>query len=259
MNKILIVIIIFALILIFPQYILGASNKTHCEYVLCVPEGNKCNPHSLGSECEYGTYCLIGKNKSPVCTKYADVGETCSSSHLCWPDLRCESKGHRPVSICQNLGYLAAGEECRQSSECATNNLICKKGICHLRSSTCSSPEECDHDHFCQAGKCMKRVGEGKICRARQECKVGFLCSGGVCMKPFQLEEGAACHYHFDYNSGGVPLIDCNIGKGLYCDFEDNKDIGKCTKFQETDGPCDNHNAKCQWMEQSARTESTLD
>eukprot|EP01132_Coremiostelium_polycephalum_P009210 gene9210-11286_t len=197
-------------------------------------EGELCDEkiHLVDYECTFSTYCPDDyQNKSRVCTKYLTFDEYCNpdspSYQQCFPETMTCDKTTRK---CKLKGYLGAGEQCKDSSEC-NGGMQCNEGKCKLSViQQCTKDTGCEFGYYCDISrvssienKCKPYKQLGQACSDHDECPYDCTCEGfpsRTCRKSFSLISGEKCSTSNNMLRRPDPRGGCDIGQNLWCDTE---------------------------------------
>lgn len=240
-----------------------------------VKSGQTCG-HAV--ECEAGSVCIKpGGVCKGTCSSWPQVGENCSFG--CALGLICDDKG-TPMDAADDVCAAphGLGELCSRSAECSPE-LVCS-GTCRPRSkageacvfdadrlSTCDPGLACDVVPFVMGavGTCVIPGGEFSPCRFHWACKPGLVCSDldftnfpksapgqSFCRKPgepntnclptqYQLYVGdqcgpgtvcdrdaRQCKPKPKVGEACTPSTQACVGVGVYCKPTGTGDVGVC-------------------------------
>lgn len=152
-------------------------------------EIDACTSALAGASCDD-----MGSNNLPAACQLSP-GDLADGAP-CGDDLQCASSHcgepmNEHCGLCSPKG--AAGAACVENGDCA-KGLICSGG-----NKTCVAP-----------GKM------GAPCDANNVCSPVYACRKGTCQAP--LQQGASCDFNVQ-----TTLPECDLGKGLYCEFFSQK------------------------------------
>lgn len=130
----------------------------------------------VATTCESALDCRSGVCVDPSSAGWPGLGERCTESRGCSPDLRCDEDGW-----CVLLPAL--GEACAVLSRCAAG-AYCDGGVCRERAERdgpCSSSLGCPASQRCVDGTCGLPRDRGEPCTGSSDCWSGR-CEAGVCV-----------------------------------------------------------------------------
>jgi len=189
-----------------------------------VPEGDKCEWQTIGSQCADGNLCING-----VCTGPLGCGAACM-----WHDTGSECANHDDGVSCNDgmcsdglcgrpVGYACTwstvGTSCNSGLVCINDHCAEPLGcgaacMWHDTGSECANNDDgvsCN-DGMCSDGLCGRPVGYACTwSTVGTSCNSGLVCINDQCAEP--LGCGAACTWH-DTGSECASGSSCDTGKG---------------------------------------------
>lgn len=168
------------------------DEDAHCDDGKCVQDLGNGEHCKRREDCAQG-YCNNIRNGVGVCC--GALGDCCKVANDC-PDKFREAPVCKDTQTCSGGEIVAQcnGNICSSSSintDVACNgmpgptcglykDIVCMAGRNNSCKTSCSNMGDCDSNAYCDAGRCVEKLTNGKSCAMGNQCMNGN-CTNGVC------------------------------------------------------------------------------